>query len=408
MRKFYTLTLIALLASAESFATSNWTQKANFGGVARHRTTSFTIGNKGYMGLGHYNSGPGGNIHLADFWEYDPGSNSWTQKADFGGGQRYHAVGETYGNKAYVGTGRAPGSILMNDWWEFDPISNSWTAKATFPGTERRGAVAFKIDEYIFVGTGQIPSGYTNDFFAYDPINDQWLTGIANFPGSSRTSAASFSLNNKGYVGTGGVGCGTTDFYEYKLLTNQWVQRADVGTMIRQEAAGFAVNGKGYIAAGDNCSSGTNYKDVWEYDPTLDSWTQIDDFAGSARRYLDAFVIGNRAFCGLGTSGVNYSDLWEFDAILSTIQHHKETVKMDVFPNPIIDKATFSLSAIPQGGSAEMFTLTLYSMEGKMVCEEQFENQNIYFERNGIESGLYIYHLNYEATTVRNGKIIIE
>ena len=408
MKNLLSLIFILVLTSTESFAISNWTQKANFGGTARHRTTSFAIGNKGYMGLGHYNSGPGGNIHLADFWEYDTGSNTWTQKADFGGGQRYHAVGESFGNKAYVGTGRAPGGILMTDWWEFDPIANSWTLKAAFPGVQRRGAVTFIIDDYIFVGTGQVPTGYTNDFFAYDVINDQWLGGVAPFPGSARTSAASFTIDNKGYVGTGGVGCGTTDFYEYKLVTNQWIQRANVGTLIRQEAAGFSVNGLGYIAAGDNCSSGENYQDVWEYDPTLDTWTQIDDFGGSARRYLDAFVIGNRAFCGLGTSGVNYSDLWEFDAFLSTIQRDLESVQVNVYPNPVIDNANFVLSAIPQGGSAEMFELTILSIDGKEVYNERFENQELNFVRDGLPSGIYVYHVNYENQTIRNGKIILE
>ncbi|OIQ35859.1 MAG: hypothetical protein BM555_03905 [Crocinitomix sp. MedPE-SWsnd] len=408
MKRLLIISIILFLAGLESHATSNWTQKANFGGIARHRTTSFSIGNKGYMGLGHYNSGPGGNIHLADFWEYDPGSNAWTQKADFGGGPRYHAVGESFGNKAYVGTGRSPGSILMTDWWEFDPIANTWTAKSAFPGTERRGAVCFKIDGYLFVGTGQIPSGFTNDFFAYDVENDQWLGGIPVFPGSSRTSAASFVINNKGYVGTGGVGCGTTDFYEYKLSTNQWIQRADVGTLIRQEAAGFSVNGKGYIAAGDNCSSGTNYQDVWEYDPNLDTWTQIDDFGGAARRYLDAFVIGNRAFCGLGTSGVNYSDLWEFDAFLSTIQRDLETVKVDCYPNPIVESATFTISNIPQGGSANLFELKILNLQGQVLFEDAFEDTKLEYNRENIPAGLYVYHITYEGNTVRNGKLIFE
>jgi hypothetical protein len=42
---------------------------------------TLAIGNKGYVGTGQYAGS------LADFWEYDPLSNTWTQKANFGGGQ---------------------------------------------------------------------------------------------------------------------------------------------------------------------------------------------------------------------------------------------------------------------------------------------------------------------------------
>ena len=40
-----------------------------------------------------------------DFWEYDPSTNTWTQKADFGGTARNWAVGFSIGNKGYIGTG---------------------------------------------------------------------------------------------------------------------------------------------------------------------------------------------------------------------------------------------------------------------------------------------------------------
>jgi hypothetical protein len=42
-------------------------QKANFGGTARGVAGSFSIGNKGYIGLGYDSSGG-----TSDFWEYAP------------------------------------------------------------------------------------------------------------------------------------------------------------------------------------------------------------------------------------------------------------------------------------------------------------------------------------------------
>lgn len=402
------LALLSLLVISDSYAVQAWNQKANFGGTARHRTTSFTIGNKGYMGLGHYNSGPSGNIHLEDFWEYDPASNTWTQKADFGGGPRYHAVGVGYGSKAYVGTGRSIGGFLNTDWWEFDPIANTWTTKPSFPGNQCRGAVAFLLEDLIFVGTGQTTAGFTSDFYAYDITNDQWLGGVATFPGSPRTSAVAFTIDDKAYVGTGGTGCGTTDFYEYKLSNNTWVQRANVGVMIRQEAVGFAVNGKGYIGTGDNCSSGTNYKDMWEYDPATDTWIEIDEFAGSARRYLSSFVIGNKAFCGLGTSGVNYADLWEFDQTLSVISRDKDMLVVNSYPNPVIEYVNFKINELPMGVDYSDLDITIFNINGQQVFNEKYNSNELRFDRSNEASGIYFYSLNYEGQKIRTGKLIFE
>ena len=402
------LTVLTLLILGDSYAVQAWNQKASFGGVARHRTTSFTIGNKGYMGLGHYNSGPSGNIHLEDFWEYDPASNTWTQKADFAGGPRYHAVGVGYESKAYVGTGRSIGGILNTDWWEFDPIANTWSTLPPFPGNQCRGAVAFLLDDLIFVGTGQTTAGFTSDFYAYDITNNQWLSGVPPFPGSPRTSAVAFSIDDKAYVGTGGTGCGTTDFYEYKLSSNTWVQRANVGTLIRQEAVGFAVNGKGYIGTGDNCSSGTNYKDMWEYDPATDTWTEIDEFAGSARRYLSSFVIGNKAFCGLGTSGVNYADLWEFDQTLSVISTDNSFLEVNTYPNPVTNKITFKLNNIPKGVDNSQLSMRIYTLKGKQIYSKVFIDDELMFNRTIEPSGVYIYSLIYQDKNVRAGKLIFE
>ena len=116
-----------------------WTQKANVPGVFVHPTTSvstpyaalprnsavgFSIGTKGYVGTGtSVQPGAGGPIILGggpipvslqqDFWEYNPTTNVWTQKANFTAttpagagitrsGAAAAAIGST---KGYIGTG---------------------------------------------------------------------------------------------------------------------------------------------------------------------------------------------------------------------------------------------------------------------------------------------------------------
>jgi N-acetylneuraminic acid mutarotase len=50
--------------------TNQWIQKMNFPGLSRDEATCFSIGNKGYLGLG----GDDGDILYSDFWQYTPDS----------------------------------------------------------------------------------------------------------------------------------------------------------------------------------------------------------------------------------------------------------------------------------------------------------------------------------------------
>src|SRR4029079_13640279 len=117
------LVFLSLTAKADY-----WTQKANFGGGNRAYAVGFSIDNKGYAGLG-----PGAGAQN-DFWEFDPAVNSWTQKANFPGGTpRYGAIGVSMGTKGYIGTGTSVAQTF-NDFWEWDQATNVWVQKANFGG----------------------------------------------------------------------------------------------------------------------------------------------------------------------------------------------------------------------------------------------------------------------------------
>src|SRR5438309_254969 len=111
--KTTTCILAILLAGGltSSRAQDTWTQKADFGGGPRGAAVGFSIGSKGYVGTGVVTF-----AYRKDFWEYDPSTNVWTQKADFGGTARHSAVGFSIGGKGYIGTG-FDGSF-RNDFWE--------------------------------------------------------------------------------------------------------------------------------------------------------------------------------------------------------------------------------------------------------------------------------------------------
>ena len=119
------------------------------------------------MGLGEY---PLTTPHN-DWWEWDPGTNAWTQKANFQGSARGNAVAFAIGSKGYIGTGGVySGGPFYSDFWEFDPVANTWAAKASFPGTARMLAVGFSIGAKGYIGTGRTSSGggFKKDFWEWD------------------------------------------------------------------------------------------------------------------------------------------------------------------------------------------------------------------------------------------------
>jgi N-acetylneuraminic acid mutarotase len=381
-----------------------WFEKSNFGGTARHRASSFSIGNFGYIGLGHINSGV--DVEYEDFWKYDPSSDTWTQIANYPNGKCYHATSFVIGNLAYVGGGRLENGSYTKKFYSYDPVTNVWTPIADLLGAARRGAVGFAINGKGYVGTGQTTTGYAADFYEYNPLANTW-TAKANFPGAGRTSAVGFSIDQFGYLGTGNTNMGSTnDFYQYRPDINQWVLKAPVGPITRQEAVGFAVNGMGYIGTGDDFSSGNNYGDFWEYEVLSNTWVQIEDFAGTARRYLTSFVIGTRAYVGTGTNGTNFRDFWMFDQILSVLKRKLYDFDVSLYPNPSVDFINIDLLNIPNYIPISSFKFELFNLNGQLFKSEQLESNQTSIRIDQLNSGNYIYRLVYDGQTVKIGKFV--
>lgn len=242
-------------------ATDVWTQKADFAGIGRVYAVGFNIGNKGYVGMGEYFNG-GFTVYLKDFWQYDPVANKWTKKTDFSGTARTQAKGFSIGSKGYVGIG-VDVSGSRKDFWEYDTVTNAWIQKADFAGTARSGAIGFNIGRNGYIGMGWDGS-QRKDFWMYDPVTNTWKQE-ADFGGSGRFDAVGFSIGQKGYVGTGFASGYQNDFWEYDPLINNWKKQADFGGEVRDGAVGFSIGGKGYIGTGEGS---TAFKDFWEYTPS--------------------------------------------------------------------------------------------------------------------------------------------
>ena len=386
--------IVILFSSEIGLAQNGWYQKASHGGDARHRCTAFSIGNKGYFGGGHINSGV--EITYEDYWEFDPATNTWTQIADFGGGKRYHSTAFSIGSWGYVGCGEDGADTYHNDIWKYSPIVNTWFPCTSLPGNPRRGAVAFVIDGFGYFGTGQSDFGYEVDFYKFDPELETW-TPIADFIGEARSGSVAFSNNGLGYVGTGHIlGEATKDFYMYDPSTDTWEQKSNVGPYLRQDATGFVLNNKGYIVTGNNNDGDSTYRDVWEYNFNTDEWIEIEEFPGARRRYMVSFVIGKIAYAGSGTNGTNLRDFWAFQPLLDTDVIEEN---LTIGPNPSTDLMEISLP--DKQGVIRVFTL-----DGKQVYEESFTGST-QIHKSDVGNGSFVLILSAKNQVLRHKIVFI-
>ena len=200
--------------------------------------------------------------------------------------------------------------------------TNNWTKKASFGGLKRERAVSFAIGDFGYVATGEDTMNIThNDLWRYDPLLDVW-SQMADLPGSPRRNAVGFALESKGYVGTGidssesFVGTNLSDFWEYDPSLNTWTQKANYhggGGGGVYYAGAFTADNKGYITCG---KIGSNWYafDLWEYKPSTDSWSQRANFPGGVRYALTALSIDNKGYVGMGIDNDLYrKDWWEYN-----------------------------------------------------------------------------------------------
>ncbi len=251
----------------------SWTQKANIPGGFRCAAVTFSIGNKAYFGTGN-----NGVDYLDDFYEYDATTNTWLTKTNFPGGPREEAVGFSIGNKGYIGTGQifivGPNNSFTqtyNDFYEYDPVTDAWTQKASIPGLERAYAVGtgFGNKGYVGLGGNDDQSGSFTDFYEYDPITDSW-TSKTSMPGIGMAESGILSTSSALYI-FGGINfpnfTGTSSCRKYDPNTNTWTSIPLFGGGVIIAPVVVNVNGKGYVGTGYTNTLALR-NDWWEFTPS--------------------------------------------------------------------------------------------------------------------------------------------
>lgn len=384
------LTLISLGFALGGFAqTQNfWTKKNDFGALKRERAIAFSINGKGYAGMGVDTNE---TVHN-DLWEYDQLADVWTQKASLPGSVRRDAVGLAIDNKGYVGMGidsaEAFLGTVLNDFWEYNPATNSWTQKANYPAGTGIGvyfATAFCLDHKAFVCCGKVASdNYLDEVWEYKPYSDTWAKR-SDFPGGARYQLSSFVVNNVAYVGLGAdYNIYRKDIWQYNAGSDTWTQKADLAGGERGSASTFTLGERGFVCLGVDGGLKT---DLWEYNPFLDTWTARASYDGSARKTAIAFTLNGKAYVGTGDgySGKKAS-MYEYTPMLILGMEEEFTAgSIAVYPNPVTSHFTI------QQETGTEFAYSLMSLDGKLILDIPANSNTLTeVERNEIPAGVYL------------------
>jgi hypothetical protein len=399
MKVKLTILLISMFVLQQVTGQEIWIQKDSLKGPGKASCISFEAYGLGFIGLGRNFDGD-----KRSMYSYDRLSDDWDKEeslgGEFGSGlDRSSAACFTINEKAYMGTGKAT-SPYLNDFWEYDPVSDTWSQKANFGGTARRQAVGFSVGSIGYIGTGEDASGFTNDFWSFDAILNQW-TEVAPLPGPSRKQAIGVTMGSHGYVGTGYNGTYLNDFWTYDPTVDAWTQKDDFGGTPRYGAATFAVFPNLFIITGyDNTLS--YKKDVWMYSYFGDNWVQRVDFPGPARVNATGFNIYGRGYLGTGYNGSYLDDFYEYQFVLSTEEN--ELIQAKTYPNPAQNSFNIELN------NADQFKFTLFTLSGKNVTEltSTWNEANvIHVTCDQLNSGVYVSKLVDNDGNVVTNKITL-
>jgi N-acetylneuraminic acid mutarotase len=296
---------------------------------------------------------------LRDFWEYDPITNTWTQKANylgnpFGSGV-YYATGFAVNGKGYVCCGKIGFSSYLNQLWEYDPVTNSWLQRPNFPGGVRYGLSSFVVNGKAYVGLGTNEDSYTRDLWEYNPSTNLWAQK-ADLPGSARFSSTGFSIGTKGYIVLGGDGGYRDDLFEYDPASNSWYVRAPFGGGTRRSAAGFAIGTKAYVGTGKGLTGCR--RDFWEYNPYVPAgWNELS--SGSI---------------------------------------------VSVYPNPMTVAATLEI----YDAQFSTYDFELYDVKGNLVKKSEIEDRKSQITKDDLSSGAYFYRVSSQNRVLGAGKLIVQ
>jgi len=171
--------------------TNSWSSTAPIPSTGYEDGVAFVISNKAYV-TGLYSAN---KVPIDTLWQYDPVANSWAAKSNFPDTPRCDAAAFTLNGMGYFGTGDKAdtgASKLCNDFWQYNPVTDIWTQKASLPSTRRDETAYFTIN-----GKGYICFGGENpnvELWEYTPDSISDVQELSIQPLQTKASPNPFSI----------------------------------------------------------------------------------------------------------------------------------------------------------------------------------------------------------------------
>jgi hypothetical protein len=211
------------------------------------------------------------------------------------GQQKGYIIGGIYFNGPPVGF---PNSMYPEYIFEFDGQTRTWIKK--YPQTLHyfQDPICYYYNNSIYVIAGHewIVDQFNNingqslkKMLRLDLGSMAW-TEMDSLPYSTMFNLTSFELNNEWYIGMGAdsanrSSCCSTPlpskkFWKYSPVTNQWTRLSDFPGGHQNFPTCFSIGQRGYafygaIPIGDPITSTDFSRELWEYNPSTNSWTNI-------------------------------------------------------------------------------------------------------------------------------------
>jgi RNA polymerase sigma factor (sigma-70 family) len=185
-----------------------WTKKADMP-TGRSGLSTCAVNGKIYaIGGGRRDHLNGKITNFPTVEEYNPKTNTWTQKTDMPTGRSFwSSCADLVDGKIYViggGVGDNNGTKMLSSVEQYDPIADKWTKKANMPTAREASTAAVNGRIYAIGGFGGENKSYLTTVEEYDPITDSW--NKKNDMPTARASLSTCAVNGKIYAIGGNVG----------------------------------------------------------------------------------------------------------------------------------------------------------------------------------------------------------
>ena len=332
-------------------------------------------------------------------------AQTWNRKSDIPSA-RHHPITFSINGIGYSVTGTSSANVPTKDFYDYDPVNDSWSTLPLFPGLSRSfGIGTVAPNNVAYLGFGASTVQYLRDFWSFDASDSSW-TQTADFPGAGRHHPFMFNASGDVFAGLGHAGQVIyRDWYKLDTASNTWSSMRPLPGEARVAGTQFTAHGYGFVLSGD----GDNHSfmqtgEMWRYDPSRDSWTQLPPHPGNSLWAPGSFVINNEVyfFGGLNRRLIFFpSNVYKFTLLDPTGIEEKENILSNtyVYPNPANNEILWN-------NDQSITEVRIFNSTGQLFFSSRASAGKINVDN--LSDGLYLVQFLENDKPVKTSKVLIQ